>query len=189
MFYLFIYANTITQQDNSQSIVEEFTRMVSEAANRPSSCETAKTNYVPKYNRVTATASPERPQTNAIINNIVKADIVVDNKVGADVEVYTPVVSAISDSPVIVPKMTNTKYQKSSESNIDNKPKPKAKKPNVPHNETENQWDIVVPLTTDMLPPQPQRIREPRERVKPMEDKKQLEEPKVNGPSPSCKLF
>ncbi|XP_045531840.1 eukaryotic translation initiation factor 4 gamma 3-like isoform X3 [Pieris brassicae] len=167
--------------DNSQSIVEEFTRMVSKAANEPSSGETAKTNHVPKCNEVPAMASPEQPQNAINSNNNVKSEVVNDN-IGSDVEVDTPIVSAISDSPVIVPKLTNTKHQKISENTIviDNKQKPKAKKPNVPHNETDKQSDVVV-LTTDMLPPQPQRIREPR--VKPSEEKeKPQEESNTNGP-------
>ncbi|CAG4955067.1 unnamed protein product [Colias eurytheme] len=136
-------------QENSQSIVEEFTRMVSEAANQPTNCEAAaKSNFVPKSNEVPATtASPTQPQANAINsinNNIVKSDILNDNKnIGPEAEVETPVVSAISDSPVIVPKMTNVKHQKSSETQsiaVDSKTqKPKQKKPNVPQNETQKQ--------------------------------------------------
>ncbi|XP_038216813.1 eukaryotic translation initiation factor 4 gamma 1-like [Zerene cesonia] len=164
-------------QENSQSIVEEFNRMVSEAANQPTNCEiAAKSNFVPKSNEVPATtASPTQPQANAINsinNNIVKSDILNDNKnIGPEVEVETPIVSAISDSPVIVPKMTNVKHQKSSETQsiaVDSKTqKPKQKKPNVPQNETHKQSDVTQAQAAESAPePQPQRVREPRERAR-----------------------
>lgn len=98
-----------------------------------------------------------QPQSNAITsinNNVVKSEILTINEsknLGPDVAVEhneTPVVSAISDSPVIVPKMAmNIKQlQKSSEQNISqtvldknlpsNKQHKQIKsKPVVPHNE------------------------------------------------------
>ncbi|CAK1554992.1 unnamed protein product [Leptosia nina] len=176
------------QADNSASIVEEFTRLVSEAANQATSCETGKTNYVPKCNEVpAATAGASQPQANAINSNnnneIVKSEIIDSKQIGTDAETDPPIVSAISDSPVIVPKLTSNKLQKGVESPIVDK-NPKAKKPHVPQNETDKQSELSQAETVATLPPQPQRIREPRERAKPHEDKEKpaQEEPKPNGP-------
>ncbi|CAG9558433.1 unnamed protein product [Danaus chrysippus] len=155
------------EQQPTHSAAEEFLRMVNEVANQPSASESAsKSNFVSKNVEVPATnASSNQPHTNAIstINsNNIKSEILIVNEsknVGSEIieSNETPVVSAISDSPVVVPKMTvNTKQlQKNSEQNlpltIDNskiipnsKPQKQNKiKPVVPQDEIEKQSDIV----------------------------------------------
>lgn len=105
--------------------------MVNEVANQPSCDNTVKSNYVSKNVDipVASTASSVHTQPNAISsinNNLVKSDILTVNEnknIGSDVAVEsneTPIVSAISDSPVIVPKMPmNIKQlQKNSEPTV-----------------------------------------------------------------------
>ncbi|XP_075990810.1 eukaryotic translation initiation factor 4 gamma 3-like isoform X2 [Anticarsia gemmatalis] len=113
-----------------QSIAEQFSRMVSEVANQP--CDNSiKSNYVSKNVEVpvTSTTSTVQTQPNAISsnnNNVVKSEILTVNEnksLGPDIAVEsseTPIVSAISDSPVIVPKMPmNIKQlQKNSEQTV-----------------------------------------------------------------------
>ncbi|XP_037977834.2 eukaryotic translation initiation factor 4 gamma 1 isoform X4 [Plutella xylostella] len=192
------------------SIAEEFTRMVNEAANQPSE-STIKTNYTTTKNieTVTPIITPiTQPQTNAISsinNNIVKSDILAVNEnksIVAEVAVEpceTPVVSAISDSPVIVPKLpTNVKQtQKTSETLLQplvldtnkniatNKVVPKVNKSKP--EEVEKIEKLEAP------PPQPQRL--PRERVrsegkehkeqKEAEAKEAVAPAKLNGPAPA----
>ncbi|KAL0902449.1 hypothetical protein ABMA27_000312 [Loxostege sticticalis] len=113
------------EQQPTHSVAEEFTRMVNEVANQPSSESAAKSS---KNNDVPTTASTpnSQPQTNAITSinsNIGKSEILSNNEnknLGPDVAVEsneTPVVSAISDSPVIVPKMPK-QLQKNSDQNV-----------------------------------------------------------------------
>lgn len=105
--------------------------MVNEVANQPSSDNSIKSNYVSKNVDVpvASTTSPVQTQPNAISsinNNLVKSEILIVNEskhLGPDVAVEsieTPIVSAISDSPVIVPKMPiNIKQlQKNSEPTV-----------------------------------------------------------------------
>ncbi|XP_068619997.1 eukaryotic translation initiation factor 4 gamma 3-like isoform X2 [Battus philenor] len=114
----------------SHSIAEEFSRLVNESiANQVSLNDTSiKLGFGARSVDITAptVAINMQPQLNAISsinNNIAKSDIlnINENKnLGPDVVAQTnetPVVSAISDSPVIVPKMpTNIKqFQKTSE--------------------------------------------------------------------------
>ncbi|XP_028174201.1 eukaryotic translation initiation factor 4 gamma 3-like isoform X4 [Ostrinia furnacalis] len=101
-------------QQPTHSVAEEFTRMVNEVANQPTSSESAaKSSKIPDVPASTCTLNSQ-PQTNAITtlnSNIGKSDILSNNEnknLGPDIAVEpieTPVVSAISDSPVIVPKM------------------------------------------------------------------------------------
>lgn len=105
--------------------------MVNEVANQPSCDNSIKSNYVSKNADVpvSSTAGSVQIQPNAISsinNNLVKSEILTVNEsknLGPDVAVEsneTPVVSAISDSPVIVPKMPmNIKqFQKNSEQSL-----------------------------------------------------------------------
>ncbi|CAH0402002.1 unnamed protein product [Chilo suppressalis] len=114
------------QQSHSSSIAEEFTRMVNEVANQPtlseSAAKAAKNNEVP----TTTSTSNSQPQINAITSinsNLGKSEMLTNNEnknLGPDVAVEpneTPVVSAISDSPVIVPKLPK-QLQKNSDQNI-----------------------------------------------------------------------
>lgn len=107
-----------TQEPPTHSIAEEFTRMVNEAVNQPSPENEINTNFVPKNVELpvssTSTAQPQNAisSMSSINNNVIKSDLVNlnDNRsLGPDTAAApceTPVVSAISDSPVIVPKMT-----------------------------------------------------------------------------------
>lgn len=119
------------QPEPTHSIAEQFNRMVNEVANQPSSDSSIKSNYVSKNVEVPVTSTTNSVQTqpnaiSSINNNIVKSEIlnVNENKnLGPDIAVEsseTPIVSAISDSPVIVPKMPmNIKQlQKSSEQTV-----------------------------------------------------------------------
>lgn len=154
-------------------------------------------------------------QTNAITsinnNNVVKSDILSVNEskcLEADVAVKSsepPEVSAISDSPVIVPKVcpTNKKQlQKNSEQPlvVDNNKtvlsnkvqKQNKPKPVVPQVEDEKTVDIAtIPIQPTLsIAPQPQRIRELRERG-PSEEKEKLKDTqllssKLNGPIPAA---
>ncbi|XP_045784204.1 eukaryotic translation initiation factor 4 gamma 3-like isoform X4 [Maniola jurtina] len=251
-----------SQTEPTHSFAEEFGRMVNEAVNQPSPTESCSTNFVSKaVEAPVTTASPNQPHTNAITtinSNTVKSEIlnVNENKsvVNEIIEFNeTPVVSAISDSPVVVPKVSmNVKQlQKSSEQSqplaVDNKNLPTNKqqkqsksKPVVPQDELEKQSETVTPIvpqntinvqaeesapvsvsilapvsvsmstsstassatstvaSVTLIPsslqtpaPQPQRIREPRERVR-SEDKdkpvlkpedQKTETPKLNGPT------
>lgn len=105
--------------------------MVNEAANQPSHENAIKTNFVPKnVELAVSTASTVQPQNaisslSSINNNVLKSDLVNlnDNRsLGPGVAAApceTPVVSAISDSPVIVPKMTlNVKPIQKIETNV-----------------------------------------------------------------------
>lgn len=115
------------QEAPTPSIAEEFTRRVNEIVNQSSASESVlKSNYLTNTESSAPIICGIQPQSNAISsinNNVVKSDIlnINENKnLGPDVAVEpneTPVVSAISDSPVIVPKMPmNIKHlQKSSE--------------------------------------------------------------------------
>ncbi|CAH2103569.1 unnamed protein product [Euphydryas editha] len=151
----------------THSFAEEFSRMVNEAANQPTPCESAsKSNFGSKNVEVpVTTASSNPPHTNAINtinNNIVKSELlnVNENKnLGTEIveSNETPVVSAISDSPVVVPKMpVNIKQiQKNmeliqplavdnSKSLLNNKQQKQNKsKPVVPQDELEKQSDSV----------------------------------------------
>lgn len=91
--------------------------MVNEAANQPSCDNSIKSNYVAKTVEVPVTTTSSSVQSlpnaiNSFNNNVVKSEIlnVNENKnLGPDIVAEsseTPIVSAISDSPVIVPKMT-----------------------------------------------------------------------------------
>ncbi|CAG5008325.1 unnamed protein product [Parnassius apollo] len=159
----------------SHSIAEEFSRLVNESIANQSVGESA---MKPVFGHKSVEMTPPpvaitmQPQTNAINsinnNNIVKSDIlnVNENKTsGPDVvgePSETPVVSAISDSPVIVPKMpTNIKQlQKTSEQSqtlaLDNnnksantyKNKQQKNKPHVPQAEdAEKPVETAAPAT------------------------------------------
>lgn len=215
------------QQPPTHSIAEEFTRMVNEVANQPTSSETAakssKNTDVPP----TSSTMNSQPQINAITSinsNIVKSEILSNNEnknLGPDIAVEpieTPVVSAISDSPVIVPKMPK-QLQKNSEQNVQslvldtNKNLPANKqhktnnknKPLVPQNEdleksTDNNTvtpqdgateSIVLPPATAPTPvvaaavpippsaPQPQRVRDNRQRLRSSEEKEKIKDPQL----------
>ncbi|CAH0716172.1 unnamed protein product, partial [Brenthis ino] len=157
------------------SAVEEFTRRVSEVANQASASDSAsKSNFVSKNVEVPATTASSniQPHSNAIStinNNIVKSEILNDNEnknLGSEIveSNETPVVSAISDSPVVVPKMPiNVKQiQKSMELiqplPVDNKNLPNNKqqkqnknKPVVPQDEIEKQSDNVNSIVPQTL--------------------------------------
>lgn len=147
---------------------------MSEVANQPSASESAKSNFVSKNVEVPATTacSNNQPHSNAIStinNNIVKSEILNDNEnKNLESEIIesneTPVVSAISDSPVVVPKMPiNVKQiQKSMEIvqplAVDNKnlqnnkqPKQNKNKPVVPQDEIEKQSDNMNPIVPQTL--------------------------------------
>ncbi|KAJ0183840.1 hypothetical protein K1T71_000263 [Dendrolimus kikuchii] len=125
------------QPEPAHSVIEEFSRKINEVANQP--CESAlKLSYVSKNVEMTVpvmtTTSSMQSQPNAISsininnnnNNILKSDILNINDIkilGPDVAEKAsepPVVSAISDSPVIVPKMpmNNKQLQKNSDHNV-----------------------------------------------------------------------
>ncbi|XP_039763594.1 eukaryotic translation initiation factor 4 gamma 3-like isoform X5 [Pararge aegeria] len=148
----------------THSFAEEFGRMVNEAANQPSASENAcKLNFVTKTVEVpVTTASLIQPHINAINNvNIVKSEIlnVNENKIVENEIIEfneTPVVSAISDSPVVVPKISmnvkqNNKISEQSQHlAVDNKYLPtntqqtqNPSKPDVPQDESKKQSDIV----------------------------------------------
>lgn len=165
------------QLEPIHSFAEEFSRMVNEAVNQPTtpSESASKSNIVSKNVDVpVTTASSNPPQTNAIStinnNNIVKSEIlnVNDNKnVGTEIVETneTPVVSAISDSPVVVPKLpiNNKQIQKTMELNqplavdnsknlLNNKPQKHAKnKPLVPQDELEKQSDSVSSIVPQAI--------------------------------------
>ncbi|XP_049884891.1 eukaryotic translation initiation factor 4 gamma 3-like isoform X2 [Pectinophora gossypiella] len=150
------------QPEQTHSIAEEFTRMVNEVANQPTTCESAtKSNYVIKNmdTPIPSSTSTVQLQSNAVTsinNNIIKSEILTINEsknVGPDVAVEpneTPVVSAISDSPVIVPKMPmNIKQlQKNSDQNIQSLVVDK----NIPSNkqQKQNKNKPVVPQTEEI---------------------------------------
>ncbi|XP_053624819.1 eukaryotic translation initiation factor 4 gamma 3-like isoform X2 [Plodia interpunctella] len=103
----------------THSAAEEFSRRVNEVINQPSPAEiaakAAKTAELPN-----ATHSTSLPPTNAICISKPENILISESKnLGPDVaaeSIETPVVSAISDSPVIVPKMPNNKQlQKNSD--------------------------------------------------------------------------
>lgn len=166
------------QEPVHNSAVEEFTRRVSEVANQASASDSAsKSNFVSKNVEVPATtaSSNNQPHSNAIStinNNTVKSEILNDNEnknLGSEIveSNETPVVSAISDSPVVVPKMPiNVKQiQKSMELiqplAVDNKNLPNNKqqkqnknKPVVPQDEIEKQSDNVNSIVPQTLPVQ-----------------------------------
>ncbi|XP_046976905.1 eukaryotic translation initiation factor 4 gamma 3-like isoform X1 [Vanessa cardui] len=163
------------QLEQPHNFAEEFSRMVNEAANQPSPCESAsKSNFVSKNVEVpVTTASSNPPHTNAIStinNNIVKSEIlnVNENKsLGNEIveSNETPVVSAISDSPVVVPKMPiNIKQiQKNMEMiqplAVDNnkslpsnkQQKQNKSKPVVPQDELEKQSDSVSSIVPQAM--------------------------------------
>ncbi|CAH0703535.1 unnamed protein product [Spodoptera exigua] len=102
------------QPEPTHSIPEEFNRMVKEVANQPSFDFSIKSNYITNNVDVPAASTPSSVQSqpiavNSINNNTVKSELVNESKhLGPDVAGEsndTPIVSAISDSPVIVPKM------------------------------------------------------------------------------------
>ncbi|XP_047041267.1 eukaryotic translation initiation factor 4 gamma 3-like isoform X1 [Helicoverpa zea] len=118
-------------EPSAHSIAEEFNRMVNEAVNQPSCDNSFKANFVSKNVDAPAPPTPTSVQTqpnaiSSINNNVVKSEILTVNEskhLGTDVAVEsneTPIVSAISDSPVIVPKMPmNIKQlQKNSEQTV-----------------------------------------------------------------------
>lgn len=139
--------------------------MVNEVANQPTTCESAlKSNFVTKNVEISisSTPSPVQPQSNAITsinNNVVKSEILTVNEsktLGPDVAVEpneTPVVSALSDSPVIVPKMPmNIKQlQKNSDQNVQSlvldKNVPSSKQPK------QNKSKPVVPQVEEVEKP------------------------------------
>lgn len=186
------------------AIKEDFARRVSEAASEPTISEAnIKTNILAKNVDVAIPVSPPtctlQTQQNAITPvDIMKSDILTVNEsvsLGSDDVEYneTPIVSAISDSPVIVPKVPINKKPIKNEQPLvvvdNNKPLPPNKqkqnknKPLVPQNEDEKAIEnTAVTLSTISLTPQPQRIRESRERRK-SEEKINSEEsqPKVNA--------
>lgn len=139
--------------------------MVNEVANQPTICESAlKPNFVTKNVEISisSTPSPVQPQSNAITsinNNVVKSEILTVNEsktLGPDVAVEpneTPVVSALSDSPVIVPKMPmNIKQlQKNSDQNVQSLVLDK----NVPSNKQpkQNKSKPVVPQVEEVEKP------------------------------------
>lgn len=156
-------------QEPTHNFAEEFGRMVSEAANQPSASESAsKSNFVCKPVEVpVTTASAIQTHTNPIstVNNIAKSEIlnVNENIKSVANEIIecneTPVVSAISDSPVVVPKISLSvkQLQKNSEQSqpldVDDKNLPSNKeqkqnksKPHVPQDETEKQSEVVSPV-------------------------------------------
>ncbi|XP_052752668.1 eukaryotic translation initiation factor 4 gamma 3-like isoform X2 [Galleria mellonella] len=120
-----------TPQTDQQthSAAEEFTRKVNEIINQPSAVECS--NKLSKNNEIPITTTPSSQQVQSNItmtsinnNNLIK-DIVLVNEnknLGLDVAIEsndTPVVSAISDSPVIVPKLQNNKQlQKNSDQSL-----------------------------------------------------------------------
>lgn len=150
-------------QESTHSIAEEFTRRVNEVANQSSTSESvSKSNYVTKNELSPPTTCGIQPQSNAITsinNNVVKSEIITINEIknlGPDVAVEpneTPVVSAISDSPVIVPKMAmNVKQlQKSSEQNISQSVLDKNLPSNKQHKQSKSK--PVVPHIEDFEKP------------------------------------
>lgn len=158
--------------------------MVNEVANQPSD-GTIKSHFHTSKNAESATATNTpntQPQTNAISsinNNIVKSDILTVNEnktLGPDVAVEpseTPVVSAVSNSPVIVPKLPASlkPLQKNSEPNMQplvldtNKNAPATKqqkqtkmKPVVPQDEEmekplESSEVVKTPMMASVVPP------------------------------------
>lgn len=192
--------------------------MVNEAANQPSLENTIKSNFIPKnFELHVSSKSKSQPQINAISslssnnnNNVMKSELVNinDNRnPGSDDAVEpseTPVVSAISDSPVIVPKMTvNVKpYQQSDtpvqsvlevtsktavvENAVPSKP------PNPADSATESMPTAVAPVAPAPLP---QRVPKERHRSEDKEKPKQHSQEKEilftpakqNGPVPMGK--
>ncbi|XP_050560420.1 eukaryotic translation initiation factor 4 gamma 3 isoform X6 [Spodoptera frugiperda] len=162
------------QPEPTHSIPEEFNRMVKEVANQPSCDNSIKSTYVTNNVDVPAASTPSSVQSqpiavNSLNNNIVKSETLTVNEnkhLGPDVAGEsndTPIVSAISDSPVIVPKMPmNIKQlQKNSEPLVQpvvldtnkNLPPSKPFKPskNVPQHEDHEkpQENIIqVPIAT-----------------------------------------
>ncbi|XP_041987702.1 eukaryotic translation initiation factor 4 gamma 3-like isoform X2 [Aricia agestis] len=185
--------------------------MVNEVANQPSTCDSAnKWNYT-KSNEVPApTPAPTQPQNAITMSNIVKSDLVNANetKMGPETNetIETPIVSAISDSPVVVPKMSNVKHQKiepvvESKSAGKQKKKPfvpqeepqqplvAASEPFVPHAQVAPSFESAQSSSSLLLncAPQPQRVRTERRvsRDKTHDDKSGLKEAedKPNGPT------
>ncbi|XP_073953864.1 eukaryotic translation initiation factor 4G1 isoform X3 [Choristoneura fumiferana] len=115
------------QPEPTHSIAEEFSRMVNEVANQPTAtCESSIKSSYKNVDLPISSTSPLQPQLNAINSlsiNLTKSDTlhVNDTKLlGMEVTPIpneTPIVSAISDSPVIVPKlpMNIKQLQKSSD--------------------------------------------------------------------------
>ncbi|XP_072930362.1 eukaryotic translation initiation factor 4 gamma 1-like isoform X2 [Epargyreus clarus] len=211
-------------QETSTHSIAEFTRMVHEVANQPTACESAiKSNFVTNKNvelPVTSAANVLQPQINAIPsinNNIVKSDILNinnENKTpgppdGVETN-ETPVVSAISDSPVIVPKMTVTTNLKPTQKGGEpvppppapadgkgapsNSGKPPKQSKNKPGASLEDGEKPPEPAALPALPafvtaaaPQPQRVREPRDRHRSEEKERppaHRDAHKPNGPAP-----
>ncbi|CAB3225463.1 unnamed protein product [Arctia plantaginis] len=119
------------QPEATHSIAQQFNRMVNEAANQPSCDNSIKSNYVAKTVEAPVTSTSSSVQTlpnslNSNNNNIVKSEILTVNEnknLGPDIAAEsseTPIVSAISDSPVIVPKMTTNikQLQKNSDQTV-----------------------------------------------------------------------
>lgn len=160
---IFYYEHNCFDQEPTHSIAEEFTRRVNEVANQSSASESvSKSNYVTKNELSPPTTCGIQPQSNAITsinNNVVKSEILPINEsknLGPDVAVEpneTPVVSAISDSPVIVPKMAmNIKQlQKSSEQNISQSVIDKSLPSNKQHKQSKSK--PVVPHIEDFEKP------------------------------------
>ncbi|KAL4717779.1 hypothetical protein ACJJTC_000928, partial [Scirpophaga incertulas] len=155
------------QQQPTRSVAEEFARKVNEVANQPTLSESAAKS---KCIDVPIHYSISQINTITSINNsnIGKSEIVSNNEnknLGADIAVAaveTPVVSAISDSPVIVPKMP--KQQKTSEQSIQSfildtnkistsKQNKHKSKPFVPHVEDiEKATDSILRLQESVIP-------------------------------------
>lgn len=113
-------------------------------------------------NELPPTTCGIQPQSNAITsinNNVVKSEILTINEsknLGPDVGIEpneTPVVSAISDSPVIVPKMAMSikQLQKSNEQNISQSVLDKSLLSNKPHKQSKSK--PVVPHIEDFEKP------------------------------------
>ncbi|KAG6449153.1 hypothetical protein O3G_MSEX005901 [Manduca sexta] len=208
------------QPESTHSVVEEFNRRVSEVANQPSDSVT-KANYtsksveLPISSTMSSMQPPQNPTSNH--NHAHKSETLNINEsksLGGDVIVEhneTPIVSAISDSPVIVPKMPISikQLQKNSDQTIQSlvldtnkniQPNHQHKGKSMPQNDdiekppdsiSTNVVDsstspsvvsagpapVLAPSHTNVTSntqvpslaaaaPQPQRIREPRERVK-----------------------
>ncbi|VVD05137.1 unnamed protein product [Leptidea sinapis] len=179
------------QPQDARVIVEQFNRMVSAAAMEPSKHSPAKSNYALKDYQVPDDLADTQLQENEIItlNINEKSDMLNDSDVSAEQhDVVTPVVSAVSDIPLIVPKstvyVTNSNINEQSQSIVDSK---FLEKPNVPQNETQSDVVILQDGKVEVQPydqtalelqpseqqpeemkqmPQTQKVRETKERTK-----------------------
>lgn len=193
-------------------IIEDFARRVYEAASEssPANTNNMKNHVTGKSIEPPKTMSPPtntvQTSHNSIpIVDIGKSDILPVNEtvslgpeVAATENEETPVVSAISDSPVIVPKVPVNKKPVKNEPSVvvdnsknvpSNKQKAIKNKPFVPQSDEDKAIEstsVVTSAPTGPMAPLPQRIREPRDRRKSMESvsvEESSENITVNGPA------